>query len=476
MTHAGRKLLLSGVALTAMVAVGGAEAQSPPPAKDMKLTGADDLQGRSAYQPTIQKQGSRYIAYVGHHGGSDLSPKPINPLTGKAEFNGTSILDVTDPANPKYLKHIEGGLGAGEQGGAQMVRICAGADLPKAANKDGFYMLRTVGNQSHEVWDVTDPANPVRLVELGGLKGTHKNWWECNTGVAYLVSGVEGWRTPRMTQIYDLSDPTKPVKIRDFGLPGQQPGAAGTAPTDLHGPVVAGNRVYFGYGTSKGGIVQIVDREKLLNGPKEPTNENLVYPEVSRFYLNPWIGAHTVMPMLGMKPDNFAKHTVGQTRDFLMIVNESTSNECREGKQSVYFADISVENRPMIVSNYDVAEREGNYCSKGGRFGAHSSNESFAPVFKNRIAVIAYFNAGVRVLDVRDPFQPKEIAYYIPSTTSKTEERCVKVGEQNRCKTAIQTNNVETDDRGYIYAVDRANTGLHIMELTGDAKSLQANF
>ena len=29
-----------------------------------------------------------------------------------------------------------------------------------------------------------------------------------------------------------------------------------------------GNRVYFGYGTNKGGVVQIVDREKLLKGPR----------------------------------------------------------------------------------------------------------------------------------------------------------------------------------------------------------------
>jgi hypothetical protein len=54
-------------------------------------------------------------------------------------------------------------------------------------------------------------------------------------------------------------------------------------PTELHGPISTGpqgNRVYFGYGTNKGGVLQIVDREKLLNGPKEPTPENLRYPEI----------------------------------------------------------------------------------------------------------------------------------------------------------------------------------------------------
>jgi len=74
----------------------------PPEASNMRLVGMNDLQARSAYQPTIHKQGERYIAYIGHHGGTPDVPKPMNKLTGQAEFNGTSILDVTDPANPKY--------------------------------------------------------------------------------------------------------------------------------------------------------------------------------------------------------------------------------------------------------------------------------------------------------------------------------------------------------------------------------------
>jgi hypothetical protein len=40
------------------------------------------------------------------------------------------------------------------------------------------------------------------------------------------------------------------------------------------------------------------------------------------------------------------------------------------------------------------------------------------------------------------------------------------------CNFVIQTNNVEVDDRGLIYLVDRANTGLHIVQLTGDAKKI----
>jgi hypothetical protein len=95
-----------------------------------------------------------------------------------------------------------------------------------------------------------------------------------------------------------------------------------------------------------------------------------------------------------------------------------------------------------------------------------------APVFYKRLAFLSYFNAGVRAVDVRDPYHPMEVGYFIPAITAATDKRCVRVNGQDRCKTAIQTNNVETDDRGYIYIVDRANTGMHILELTGEARAI----
>lgn len=443
-------------------------AQQRPEKLNMELVGSHDLQGRSAYQPLIHKQGARWIAYIGHHGG--LLP---NSLSGKPESNGTSILDVTDPKRPKYLAHIPGEQGQAEAGGAQMVRVCNGSDLPRA-DKSKVYLLRTFGNAAHEVWDVTDPATPSHLtVVVNGLHGTHKNWWECDTGIAYLVSGDPGWRAHRMTQIYDLSDPAKPVFIRNFGLPGQQADATGPIPTELHGPISTGplgNRVYFGYGTSRGGILQIVDRQKLMNGPKEPTNENLLYPQVARLDLPPNVGAHTVFPVLGMELPEFAKASEGTIRDVVVITNESIANECLEPRQMVWIADVTTEVKPFGVSNWTVPEKSGNFCERGGRFGTHSSNENFTPIYYKRVMFFAHFNAGVRAVDIRDPLNPKEIGYYIPAITDKTDKRCVGMGANERCKVAIQTNNVEVDDRGYIYIVDRANTGLHVLELTGPAR------
>jgi len=470
---------------------------------DMALVGSNDLQARSAYQPVIQKQGDRWIAYIGHHAGS-----MPNLLTGKLEDNGTSIVDVTNPRQPRYVAHIPGGGAGPGRGGeapgpgqAQMVRTCSGADLPKA-DKSKFYLLRSLGTTGHEVWDVTTPEKPSRLtLVVNNLKDTHKSWWECETGIAYLVGGDPAWRTARMAKIYDLSDPAHPVFIRDFGLPGQQPGSTmNPVPTELHGPISIPklNRVYFGYGTGRYGVVQIVDRKKLLEGPKEPTDANLRYPVVGQLDLPIDVGAHTVFPLLHMTLPEFGKQIVPQVitntaagthdrgegfpppttqgmRDFIVAIGETTANECTEARQFVRMIDATFESKMVGVSSWTVPESSGNFCAKGGRFGAHSTNENMTPIYYGKVLFVAYFNAGLRALDVRDPFNPKEIAYFIPPMNTKTDKRCVGRGADERCKIAIQTNNVEVDDRGYIYIVDRANTGLHILELSGAARRV-ANF
>jgi hypothetical protein len=452
-----------------------ATAQPRAEAKDMALVGHHDLQARSAYQPVIHSQGGRWIAYIGHHGGTKDVPKPRNALTGAEEFNGTSILDVIDPRQPKLLAHIPGEEGLAEDGGAQMVRVCDGKALPKG-DPNAVYMLRTFGNSAHEIWNTADPAKPVLVTRLAGLKGTHKNWWECDTGIAYLVSGVAGWRVNRMTEVYDLSDPAKPVKIRDFGLLGQQPGAGGPVPTRLHGAISTGpkgNRIYFGYGTNEGAVLQIVDRKKLLEGPKEPTEENLLYPQVGRLDMSPLTGAHTTFPVLEMPIAEFAKDKLGKVRNFVVVTNEQILNECLEPRQFVWFVDVTVERYPASVSTWWVPESPGDFCSRGGRFGTHASNENMTDIYYRRLMFFSHFNAGVRAVDIRDPYHPKEVAYFIPAVTANTDKRCIKLEDgQERCKTAIQTNNVEVDDRGYIYAVDRANTGLHILELTGPAREI----
>src|SRR2546421_7553217 len=93
-----RRFRIAWLAPAIAASLAAAQPSTTPEKSNMDLVGSHDLQARSAYQPVIQHQGERWIAYIGHHGG-----KAMNALTGAVEYNGTSILDVTDPRRPRLL-------------------------------------------------------------------------------------------------------------------------------------------------------------------------------------------------------------------------------------------------------------------------------------------------------------------------------------------------------------------------------------
>ena len=109
-----------------------------------------------------------------------------------------------------------------------------------------------------------------------------KSWWECATAIAWLVAGDgaraghpgDGSTTNQHMKIFDLSDPSHPHYIRDIGLLGQNPGSAvHMATSGVHGPYIGLanpltgeviKRAYLPYGTSSNGVLQVVDRNKVL--------------------------------------------------------------------------------------------------------------------------------------------------------------------------------------------------------------------
>jgi hypothetical protein len=120
----------------------------------------------------------------------------------------------------------------------------------------------------------------------------------------------------------------------------------------------------------------------------------------------------------------------------------------------------------MVLSTMSVDPRagekykRGNYCLRGARFGVHSSEENFRNPFYGKLTLIAYFTGGVRVWDIREPQAPAEVGFYVP------------VSNANTSPDGYMTNNVEVDNRGFIYAVDRNGAGLDILELTGKARNI----
>jgi hypothetical protein len=472
------------VSLTGIATV--AEAADPPASRNLRLVGQHDLQARSAYQPVVHRYGDRRILFVGHHAGES-----INSLTGAVERNGLSILDVTNPAAPEYLAHMP--PSGNEANGTQHVQVCDGDELPNA-DPARVYAIRTNGRLSYEVLDVTHPERPrflVTIAETGrssrpdserGNRETHKFQWDCASGIAYMNGTPEGWRVTRVLQVYDVSDPMRPRHIRDFGLVGYEPDAGSPFPAPeiagLHQPVVVGNRMYLGFNSGNDGTLEIIDLERFLAGDPNvreafaPTPANLRYPVIARVDLPSYWGAHTAKPIYGMEIADYADNTVARTRDLLLVVSEAGAYRCQESRHALLIFDITEEERPVSIASFQVPEEPGDFCHRGGRFGPHSFADAYHPDFDRKLVVLAYFNAGVRIVDIRDPFRPAEVGHFIPEVTDNTTESCIGIDGVEHCDRAIQTNNVNLDDRGYIYALDRAATGLHVLELTGAARDI----
>src|SRR5687767_10913418 len=80
-------------------------------AQNVRLVGYNDLQGRQSLQLVARSDAANgNWLYVGHQPNDrPNSEEPqMNSITGQAEINGTSIIDITDPANPTTKWHIPG--------------------------------------------------------------------------------------------------------------------------------------------------------------------------------------------------------------------------------------------------------------------------------------------------------------------------------------------------------------------------------
>lgn len=471
---------------TAMAPAGAANSPESPEAWNLSLVGSHNLQGRSAYHAVAHDIGGQTILFVGHHAG-----EAMNPQSGAVEANGMSILDVTDPSAPELLVHLP--PTDPEASGTQHVQICDGSVLPDG-DPERTYLARTEGRIGYEVLDVTDPAAPQVVSHVGdtgvsprpesqrGSRETHKLFWDCETGIGYFNGTVEGWRVTRLLQVYDLADPANPRHIRDFGLDGYQPGAEGPWPAPgiggLHQPFVAGNRVYLGWESGADGTVQVLDRDMLLSGdpsvadPMAPTTQNLLYPQIARLDMPSYWGAHTVKPIYDFPIADYSGDRDLATRDLLLVPSEATGKACMGPRDVVFILDVTDEARPFVISSYQADATPGDFCSRGGRFGPHSINDAYHPAFDKTLMVVSYFSGGIRVVDIRDPFQPVEVGYFVPEVNDTTAPTCFNVNGERSCDVVIQTNNVDLDSRGYIYAVDRAGAGLHIVELTGEARTI----
>jgi hypothetical protein len=487
MVAAALALSLSGAACSS----GAAPAAAQPPAdpladgaENVRLVGYNDLQGRTALVTTTKSDPANgNWVYIGHHDAFHDEKPILNPITGQMEFNGTSILDITDPANPKYVWHIPNQTNKNSRSTSVVYDYTfdqSGRDY-LIRNSEAPSRGETGADLKYEIWDITTrDTDPSKISLVGEITGTppnscgrgcggkfimraHKGWWSQDTGYFYAASGEPGFRNI-IVQIFDLKNPKAPKLVGRAWIPGLKDGEAGYEGQYTHHPIVdeENKRLYVGY-RNAGGHAASFD----ITDPARPT---LVW---SIDMNPPHRGPHTVSPIVYDQVPNFG--TGALPRTYAFIVDEAggaadmkpCNNPVRTGS---YMLDITTETKPFPVSVWQVPV--GNFCDKGGRFGPHQSAETVNGKinrFTDKIAWIAYFNAGVRVVDLSDPYHLKELGYYIP----KTNKNSYPIAEGQ--PVAIQMNDVDIDHRGLVYAVDRVGTGLFILEYTGRKASPTTN-
>jgi hypothetical protein len=446
-------------------------------ASNVRLVGYHDLQGRESLVVTTKSDPANGSwVYVGHHESYwDNKPK-MNPITGKMEWNGTSILDVADPAKPKYVWHIPNEANRNSRGVSVVYDYkfdSSGKDY-LIRNSEALTEGETGVDLKYQIFDITSRStDPSKISLVGEITGTppnscgtgcggkfimraHKGWWSQETGYFYAASGEPGFRNI-VIQIFDLKNPKAPKLVGRAWIPGLKNDEAQSLYEGQysHHPVVDedNKRLYVGYrGAGQAAAFDI----------SNPAQPKLLW-EID---LNPpHRGPHTVSPIVYNTVPNFGKAALPRTYAF--IVDEAGGAAdmapCPGGVRSgSYMLDITNEGKPFPVSVWQVPV--GNFCEKGGRFGPHQSAETVNGKinrFEDKLAWLAYFNAGIRIVDLSNPYRIEEVGYYIP----KINKNSHPISKDQ--KTAIQINDVDIDHRGLVYASDRVGTGLFILEYTG---------
>lgn len=451
-------------------------------ASNVRLVGYHDLQGRQALQVTTRSDSANgNWVYIGHVPNTRTRNATLNPITGRNEWNGTSLLDISDPSSPELVWHIP------NDGNANSRSVSVVYDYGFDSAPPGRdYLIRNseVGEDlKFQIFDITArDTNPSRISLVAEITSTpenscgpgcggvlrhraHKGHWSPETGLYYSASGEPGFRSA-LIHIWNLRDPSNPQFVGRAWLPGQKEGEEAFEGQYVHHPVVdeTNDRVYAGFRIGSGHIASW--------DISDPSDPRLVW---SYDTSPPGRGPHTVSPIVYDEVPNITAADGELPRTYALVSDEYDGLECPHGlKSRVYMFDITHETHPMPLSTWQVPI--GDFCDIGGNFGPHQHAETvngYLNRFEDKLAWIAYLNAGVRVLDISDPQNLREVGYYIPKTNASP-------GPSQARPVPIQLTDVDIDHRGLVYASDRSGescmgqgegcvgTGLFVLEYTGN--------
>jgi hypothetical protein len=241
-------------------------------ANKMRPIGYSGVDGRGgAFKLAVRRVGERWFLYMGH-----------------LWHSGWTILDVTNPKDPKFVKFIPGPDNTWTiqmefhdnimlTALARKVPVWGGD--PKRPHDEGVL-----------IWDISDPVNWKQLGHWKtGSTGVHRVGYPGGK-YASLAARMPGYRG-QILVFLDISDPANPKEAGRWWMPGQKEGEE-PAREDIsfHGPAIIsddGKTAYLGYGPA----VVILDISDIAM-PK-PIGQLTISPPFGALV------AHDVLPIPG---------------------------------------------------------------------------------------------------------------------------------------------------------------------------------
>ena len=399
-------------------------------ALNMRLIAHHELQGFGGIGEGMALQltrDGRRILWLAH----ESAPK---------NFTG---VDVTDPRQPRVVVQTELPHTKVRSNSLDVV-----GDVMAVAYQTQKPGLTPAG---FDLFDVGVPEQPKLISHFDASgpysRGVHALWFVDGEYV-HMASGAADFqpRHPFDDQFYrivDVRNPSRPAEIGRWWLPGTREGDSAPAPQRLDPKFDAGfrahntnvfpqrpDRAYVGYIDGGALILDIADK---------------AHPRLVGRWQNspPFNGfTHTVLPLF--------------ERNLLIVSDECIKDNGFDWPKLVWVLDARTESNPVPISTLPPAPHAA-FVRRGGRFGAHNLHENL-PVptswTSDQNVIGTFFNAGVRAYDIGDPFQPREVAYFVPGAPARAPSG------------AIQLNDVYVDERRIVYTVDRFVGGLYILELT----------
>ena len=366
-------------------------------------------------------------AYVGH-------------ITNKERL-GTSILDVSDPRQPRLLSQLHRDDGDSHSHKARVAGDLMIVNVEQNMGKLG----RKAENLSEQktsyaeggfkIYDVSDRSKP-KLITHHRTHGRGVHRFDMDERYAYLSTEMEGY-VGNILVIYDIRNPARPEEVARWWMPGQHV-AGGEKPTwagrrnRLHHALRFGDELWAGCWHAG---VRVID----VSNIREPRtigeyNYHPPFPEPS----------HTFMPV----PERIGGRRIAVAIDEEDHVHSAEEMERRRGRPHgcLWVLDVTDLKNIQPLSIFEVSELDSPWSRAApGRFGAHQFQEHM----EGTLVYCAWFAGGLRIVDIADPAAPQEVGHFIPEPAAG--------------KVAPQTNDVDVDVRGLVYIGDRY-TGFDVLE------------